>query len=41
MCEGWDDHDFDDNWIELIENALKDPVKQKSRFELLKEKDPP
>jgi hypothetical protein len=24
MCDDWDAHDFDDNWVELIEKALKE-----------------
>jgi hypothetical protein len=24
LCEGWDAHDFDDNWINIIEKAIKD-----------------
>jgi hypothetical protein len=23
LCEGWDDHDYDDSWVELIEMSLK------------------
>jgi hypothetical protein len=23
LCEGWDDHDFDDNWADLIEECIK------------------
>jgi len=22
-CKGWDDHDYDDNWVELIEKCIK------------------
>jgi hypothetical protein len=23
LCEGWDAHDYDDNWVELVELSLK------------------
>lgn len=39
MCDDWNDHDFDDNWVELIERALKEPVEQKTRFDILKGSD--
>lgn len=36
MCDDWGDHDFDDNWVELIRRALKESQEQKTRFEILK-----
>ena len=24
LCEGWDDHDFDNNWINLIKKCIKE-----------------
>ena len=39
MCDDWDDHDFDDNWVELIEKALKDTIITRTRFEILKGSD--
>ena len=23
LCEGWDDHDLDDNWAEIVERAIE------------------
>ena len=23
LCEGWDAHDYDDNWVELIERCIE------------------
>jgi len=36
LCDGWDSMDYDDNWVELIESALKSSFKQTNRFEILK-----
>jgi hypothetical protein len=36
LCEGWSDHDFDDNWVELIEEAIKLEIPVRSRYDLLK-----
>jgi hypothetical protein len=26
LCDGWEDHDFDDNWVELVEQAIEEGV---------------
>lgn len=37
LCGDWSDHDFDENWLALLEEALELEVPIKSRYDLLKE----
>jgi hypothetical protein len=36
LCEDWSDHDFDDNWVELIKGTLNYKVPLNSRYDILK-----